>query len=140
MGEKVKLAIFDKDLKVRKYGKYEVSESGDSVKVVTGGSEHFQPKISNQTFLEFSRRSFIPPFKRVWERVYFASNKAPKCVNFATEEVPGPDREQMKKAVAGTMLGQIGREKQDMTWWNWAVLVFSFLSFLILLGTSGVLR
>ncbi len=111
MGEKVRLAIFDSDLKVRKQGKYEISERGDSIKVVTGGEGHFQPKIDGDSFLEFSRRSLIPPFRRNWERVYFVRNKAPKCVNFKTEEVQGPDPEQLKKAVASTMLSKIGREE-----------------------------
>lgn len=111
MGDRVKLAIIDSDLKVRKQGKYEISERGDSIKVITGGENHFQPKIDGDSYLEFYRRSLIPPFRKVWERVYFVRNKAPKCVNFKTLEVFMPDAEQLKKAVASTMLSKIGREE-----------------------------
>jgi len=67
-------------------------------------------------------------------------NKAKKCIDFQSGEVDIPSVEEMKKALGNTMLGQIGKEKETMIWWHWAVLVFSFFTFLIVVATSGVLR
>lgn len=137
----VNLATIDMDLKIRSIKKFPLSSNGRQIKVVSGGENHFMPLITNTSYLEFPGwKRFFLFGPRTHKRIYFAMNKAEACVDFESGTVPLPSPEEMKRALASTMLAQIGKVKQDMTWWNWAVLVFSFLSFLILLSTSGVLR
>ena len=142
MPGKVKTAIFGKDLRVE-LKDHALSASGDKISIVTEGAGYFMPEIGPTSFLDWpSFKRYILFGPRTYKRIFFALKKGAKCVDFGKDEghVYGPDQEQIDKAVGSTMLNQLGKVKQDMTWWNWAVLVFSFLSFLILLVTSGVLR
>jgi hypothetical protein len=122
MSDKVKLAIFDQDLVVRKFGKFELSSSGSKIKVKSGGEGHFMPSISNTTYLEFPRRSPIPPFKKYYERVYFVRNTASACVDFKTEEVPIPDPEQVMKMAGAKVASNWGKEKQEIPFLMWLIL------------------
>ena len=137
---KVNLAIIDKDLKIRTLKKYSLSKNGQQINVTSGGENHFMPEISNTSYLEFPYRAITSLWKVSFKRIYFAMNKAKKCVDFESGDVSLPSPEQMEEAMGATMLGMIGKDKSDMTWWNWAVLVFSFLSFIILINMSGLLR
>lgn len=137
---KVNLAIIDKDLKIRTLKKYPLSANGRQITIKSGGEAHFMPEISNTSYLEFPHRAITSPWKVSFKRIYFVMNMAKKCVDFASGDVSLPSVEEMKKALGSTMLGQIGVDSPDLTWWNWAVLVFSFLSFLLLLNVSGVFR
>ena len=142
MVENVTLATIDKDLKIRSIKKYPLSSNGRQIKVCDGGENHFMPIISNTSYLEvpMGAKRFVFFGKKRLKRIYFAMNKAKKCVDFASGDVSMPSPEEMKRAISSTMLGQIGKDKVDLIWWHWAVLIFCFLSFLILLATSGVLR
>jgi len=53
MSKKVKLAIVDKDLKARTVKKYPVSDSGEQIRIVSGGEGHFMPYFDNESFIEF---------------------------------------------------------------------------------------
>ena len=115
MTKKVKLAIFDKDLKARTVKEYPVSDNGEQIKVVSGGEGHFMPKFDNDSFIELPR-----PWYRGggWEKIYFARKLAKKCVNFKTEEVFVPDPEQLKKSIGVTLLDQLGEQKQPFPAWT----------------------
>jgi len=142
MGEpKVFLAIIDMDLKIRTLKQHPLSTNGRQINVYSGGEGHFMPVITNTSYIEFpSWKRFFLFGPRQYKRVYFAMNKAKKCIDFESGEISLPSAEQMKAAMAATMLGQIGKDKADMIWWHWAVLIFTFLSFMLLLNVSGVLR
>jgi len=138
---KVNLAIIDMDLKIRTVKPYPLSTNGRQINVISGGEGHFMPLITNTSYIEFpSWKRFFFFGTRQYKRVYFAMNKSKKCIDFESGDVSLPSPEQMKEAMASTMLGQIGKDKADMIWWHWAVLVFSFASFLLLLNISGVFR
>lgn len=140
-GHKLNLATIDLDLKVRDIKRYPLSANGRHIEVCNGGENHFMPLISNTSYIEFpSWKRYYLFGERTHKRVYFAMNKAKKCIDFQSGEVDIPSVEEMKKALGNTMLGQIGKEKETMIWWHWAVLVFSFFTFLIVVATSGVLR
>lgn len=115
MTKKVKLAIFDKDLKARTVKEYPISDNGEQIKVVSGGEGHFMPKFDNDSFIELPR-----PWYRGggWEKIYFARKLAKKCVNFKTEEVFVPDPEQLKKSIGVTLLDQLGEQKQPFPAWT----------------------
>ena len=113
MTNKVKLAVFDQDLVVRKHGKFELSSDGSKIKIVSGGESHFMPQIGNTTYLDFPRRSLIPPFKKYYERLYFVRNAAKRCVDFKTEEVASPDPEQVMKAAGAKIASNWGKEKTE---------------------------
>ena len=119
--KKVKLAILDKDLKARTVKKYDVSESGEQIKVVSGGEGHFMPYFDNDSFVELPR----PWWKGGgFEKVYFAKKGAKKCVNFDTETAYGPDPEDMKRAVSSSLLSELGKEKENFpSWLIYAILV-----------------
>jgi hypothetical protein len=143
MGDtKVKTAVFGKDLRVE-LKNYPLSKSGNKIDIVDSGEGYFMPEIGPTTFLDwpsFKRYLLFGP--RTYKRVFFALRKGAKCIDFGKDEgmIFGPDQEQLKRAMGTTMLAQIGKEKVEVTWRDWAVLIFTFLTFLIVLTTSGVLR
>jgi hypothetical protein len=140
-GHKLNLATIDLDLKIREIKRYPLSANGRHIEVCNGGEGHFMPLISNTSYIEFpSWKRYYLFGERTHKRVYFAMNKAKKCIDFASGEVDLPSLELMKQAMATTMLGQIGKEKQDMTWRDWAVLILTLLTFLMVINMSGVLR
>jgi len=122
MTNKVKLAIFDQDLVVRKFGKFPLSADGSKIKIVSGGEAHFMPQISNTTYLEFPRRSLIPPFRKYYERVYFVRNMAKKCVDFETEVVSMPDPKQLMDAAGAKIASNWGKEKVETPIMLWLIL------------------
>ena len=114
MTKKVKLAIFDNDLKARIVGNYPISDSGNQIKIKSGGEAHFMPLFNNDSFIEFPRPWYLGGG---WNRIYFVKKGAKACVNFTTGEVSGPDPEQVKKSVGSTLLDQLGKEKPPFPAW-----------------------
>ena len=88
MSKKVKLAVYDKDLKARIYKKFPVSDDGTKILVKWAGTENFNPEFDNDSFIEFPKRSLFKPWTLNWQRVYFAPKLAKKCVNFKTQDRP----------------------------------------------------
>jgi len=125
--KKVTLAIVDKDLKARTVKQYPVSDSGEQIKVMSGGEAHFMPYFDNDSFIEFPRPRWMGGG---FKKVYFAKKGAKKCINFKTETVHGPDPEDMKRAVASSLLDKLGKEKQDFPSW----LIYAIL--LLVIGTA----
>ena len=142
MPDKVKTAIFGKDLRVE-LKNYELSASGNKINIVSSGEGYFMPEIGPTTFLDwpsFKRYFLFGP--RTYKRVFFALKKGKKCVDFGTDNgiVYGPDQEQLKKANTNLLATKIGQDaNQGTPWYIWAILVFSFLSFFLLLRNSGVI-
>ena len=137
--EKVKVAIFDNDLKIRTLKKYEVSDDGTKIRIVSGGEGHFMPTFDTSSFLEFAgRKKYLLFGAREWDRIYFVKKKGVKCVNFKTQEVLGPSPEESKKAIGATLLDKIGQEKQDVTWQLWAILGITIFTLLITMGVINV--
>ena len=134
MTKKVKLAIFDKDLKARSYKMYPVTDDGLKIRVKSGGKGNFKPTFDNDSFIDFPYRSLFSPWKISWKRVYFVSNGAKACVNFKTEKIPEFDPEAVMDAAGATMLKDLGKEKQDMTWQTWAQLAISVVILLYVMG------
>lgn len=120
--DKVKLHIFDGDLLVRKSKDFPISSDGSKIKVQSGGEAHFMPEIGKNTFLEFQKRSMFPPFKKYRERHYFVRNTAKRCVDFETEEVYGPDPEQVKIALGNEVASKWGSEKTETPIILWLIL------------------
>jgi hypothetical protein len=126
MPRKVKLAVFDNDLKAE-IKKYPISDSGNHILVVKGGESHFMPRFDNDSFLEIPKK-FLR-WNRGYERLYFAKKGAKKCVNFKTEETFGPNPEELKKAISSTLLTKIGKPEANFPAW---------LIYLILLIVIGI--
>ena len=113
MPKKVKVAIFDQDLKIRQFGDFPLTSDGSKINIKSGGKGHFNPSFSNTSYLEFPYRSILNLFRIQYRRVYVVRNTARKCVNFDTEEVPAPDPEEVMKAASAKILENMGRETQD---------------------------
>ncbi len=113
MTKKVKLAIFDKDLKARTYEYFPVSKDGSRIAVRRGGKRNFNPLFDNESYIDFPYRSLSSPWKISWERVYFARNGAKACVNFKTGKVEGPDADLVMEAAEAEILKGIGKDKQE---------------------------
>jgi len=132
---KVTLAIIDTDLTIRTLKKYPLSSNGRQIDVISGGENHFMPAITNTAYLEFpSRKKYFLFGSRMYKKIYFAMNKAKKCVDFKTGEVGMPSPEQLKVAIASTMLAKIGKEKQDITWVGYVTLAVTVLTLLSVMG------
>lgn len=134
---KVWLAIIDADLTIRSIKKYPLSKNGKQINVISGGTGHFMPAITNTSYVLYPYRSFPFLWKKQYKRVYFAVNKAVKCIDFESGEVPLPSSEQLNESLANTMIGQIGKDNQGMVWWQYAVTLFSFLTFLMMLSVMS---
>ena len=132
MARKVKLAIFDNDLRIEQK-EYEVSKDGTKISVVSGGEAHWMPSFDNHSFLEFPYRAISSPWKISWRRVYFVKKKGSKCVNFQTDPitVSGPDPEQLKEAVGATLLGKLGIDAPEIPIWIFYIIL------LLVLGIAG---
>lgn len=116
MTENVTLAIIDMDLKIRTIKKYPLSSAGRQIVVVNGGENHFMPKITNTSYLwlPMGPKRFLFCGKKRLKQIYFAMNKAKKCVDFASGDVSMPSPEEMKKAIENTILEQIGKNKNQL--------------------------
>lgn len=136
--DKVTLAILDKDLKARTFRKFPLTSDGTKIDVVNAGKGYFMPRIDNDSFIELPSRSMIPPFKRKWDRIYVAIRGAKACINFRTEEVYGPDPQQVVDAAKSELITNFGKEKQDTPMLVYFNLVLNVLIFLILIGVINI--
>lgn len=82
MTEKLKTLVIDRDLKGRMFESFPVTKDGSKINIKSGGKGHFNPLFDNDSFVEFPRRSLIPPFKTVYDRVYIVRNGAKACYRF----------------------------------------------------------
>ena len=132
---KVNLAIIDTDLTIRTLKKYPLSSNGRQIHVKSGGENHFMPKITNTSYLEFPTRKRYYLFgARMYKKIYFAMNKAKNCIDFKSGEVGMPSPEEMKKALGSTMLGQIGKAKPDIPLISYIILACVVILLLIQMG------
>ena len=136
MTKKVKLAIFDKDLKARTFESFPISKDGSRISVRRGGKRNFNPTFDQESFIELPYRSIIPPFSTKWNRIYFVRNGAKACVNFKTETILEPDPELVMQAAEAEILKGIGKDKQDTPMIQYIMI---FLLIGILLKVFGVI-
>jgi len=141
-GHKVKLATIDLDLKIRSIKRYPLSANGRHIEVCNGGENHFMPLISNTSYLHFpSWKRYYLFGERTHTQVYFAMNKAKKCIDFASGEVGIPSVEELKRANAILLATKIGQDTNKGTpWYVWFLLILVALSFFLQLQIAGVIR
>ena len=125
MTKKVKLAVFDKDLKIRRFDKFPISKSGDKIVVKKGGKSNFKPSFDNESYLEFPQPWYLGGG---WKRIYFVRNSAKECVNFKTETIGGPDPDLVIEAAESAILQNIGKDKEEIP----------FIIYIILLAVIGI--
>lgn len=127
---KLTLAIVDTDLTIRTLKKYPLSSNGRQINVVSGGENHFMPAITNTSYLEFpSKKKYYLFGARTYKRIYFALSKAKKCIDFKTGDVSMPSPEQMKEAIASTLVGKLGQDEPPFPIW---------MIYIILLAVIGI--
>lgn len=108
MGNKVKLVVYDANLKGQ-VGNYEVSDSGDKIKVVSGGEGHFMPSFDNDSYLELPKKFLGRTIG--YEKVYFAPKRSKACVNFKAPKAEAPDPEEIDRAIGSLVLEKMGQDK-----------------------------
>ena len=131
MTKKVKVAVFDKDQKIRKLRKCDISKDGSKIRVSKGGKSHFYPSFDRSSFLEFPKPRYLGGGH---ERIYFVRNHASECVNFETQVVPDVDLEEIEKAAENKILQGIGTEEKDTPMLSYAILGICFIILIILLS------
>lgn len=137
--EKILVAIYDNDLKIRTQKKFEISEDGNKIPIIVGGSAHWMPKFDNTSFLDFKgKKRYLLFGPRIWKRIYFVKRRGDKCVDFSTGEATGPSIEELKKANASTLLDKIGQAKTEMPFLIYALLAINTLFSMIILNALGV--
>jgi len=141
MTEKIKLFIIDKDLRVRESGNFEVGDA-DKIKYKSGGTENWNPQISETTYLEKKGwKKWLLFGERNWIREYYTIRKGEKCIDFKTGDIPTPNPESLKKANLSLLAKDIGKDSNPPTPWQmWAAFIFSLLTFIMMLNMSGVIR
>lgn len=135
MVRKVKLAIFDNDLKAT-VKKYPLSKDGTKIIVASGGTANWAPSFDNDSFIEFPR----PRWKGGgYERIYYVKKKGVKCVNFKSDPptIPGPSEEELKRAIGAVAFGNLGKEDKESTLISYITLAIVFI---VLLSQLGVFR
>jgi len=142
MVEKVNVAVFGADLQITPVKQYEVDESGSKIRInPKGGKGHFMPAFTNTSYLDFPTfKKYLFFGKRSYRRIYFVRKMSDACVDFFTPFVPLPDIKQVMDAAGSEIVKNFGKENTDTPWYVWPILIFSLLSFLLILVTSGVLR
>ncbi len=135
MARKVKVAIFDNDLKC-KVGKYALSKDGTKIIIKSGGEANWAPSFDNDSFIEFPKSRWKGGG---YKRIYFVKKKGEKCVNFKSDPatISGPSEEELKRAIGAVAFGNLGKDDNQPTWISYATLAISFI---VLLLVSGVLR
>lgn len=143
MPEKVKTAIFGKDLRVA-LKNYPLSKSGNKIDIVSSGEGYFMPEIGPTSFLywpSIKRFFFFGP--RTYKPVFFSLTQGAKCVDFGQDggAVYGPDQEQLKKANANLLATKIGQDNLKGTpWYVWFLIIILTLNFILQLQISGVIH
>lgn len=136
MQRKVRVALFDKDLKVE-IKKFPLTADGAKIDITQGGKAHFKPKIGTTHYLDMpSRKKYLLFGERLYNKTYFAMKWAKTVVDFVTPEVSGPDPEEVMKAAENKILESKGKQKQEMSTVMWGILL---LLVLIFLKTFGIL-
>jgi len=132
MSKKVKVAVFDKDQKIRKLQMCDIGKDGSKLRVSKGGKNHFYPSFDRSSFLEWPK----PWYKGGgFERIYYVRNHASKCVNFETLVVPDVDLEVIEDAAEAAILRGIGtEEKPDTPFIQYAILGLTGLILLVLMN------
>lgn len=130
MEKKVKVALFDKDLKVE-VKKYPLTSDGSRIDITQGGKGHFKPAIASTTHLDIPRPKIRGGGH---ERVYFVMKWAKKCVDFKTGEVEGPDPDQVMQAARAQILKSKAEEAQSVHWSVWLTIGMLVLIFLKVFG------
>ena len=131
MTKKVKVAVFDKDQKIRKLQMCEISKDGSKIRVSKGGKSHFYPSFDRTSFLEWPK----PWYKGGgYERIYYVRNHASECVNFETQTVPDVDLDEINKAIGVAGLDKLGKVKQDIPFISWITLLVVVFGIMIQLG------
>jgi len=142
MGNEVKVAFVDKDLKIRTVRKYPLSKDGERINIYpSGGKGNENPTFQKTSALSFRRRSLIPPFSVYYEDVYFMKTGATSCFDFheAGVTIPNLDRDKIKESLGALMLGQIGQGKEQYpSWVIWLILLLSTFSLLVQMGVVRV--
>ena len=118
MADKVKTAIFGKDLRI-KLEDHKLSASGNKISIVPEGAGYFMPEIGPTTFLDWpSHKRFLIIGPRTYKRVFFVEKKGAKCIDFGLGgTIYGPDTEQLKKAIASTNLDKLGKQEPPFPAW-----------------------
>ena len=141
MGDKVKTAVFGRDMRVE-LKDYKLSASGNKINIVESGEGYFMPEILPSSFLEWPiRKKFLLFGPRIYKRIYFVLKKGAKCIDFNDATIIyGPDTEQLKKANMAVLAQKIASDTNKGTpWYIWAIFLFSLLSLVLLLRISGVI-
>jgi len=128
MSKKVRLAIIDKDLRARIFKKFPLTDDGAKIKVVESGKGMYKPELETDSYIELPSRSIFPPWRIKWSRIYFVNKGASKCINFKTETILEPDPSIVSEAAATTMLMNLGKEKKEI----------DFIFYIILLVVVGI--
>lgn len=130
MSNKVKVALFDKDLKVE-IKKFSLSSDGQRIDIQQGGKGHFKPIIGPTTYLDIKRPWYVGGG---YQRVYFAMKWSKECVDFATPKVHGPDPSAVMQAARAEILRSKAEEAQAVHWSVWVMLGLLVLTFLKVFG------
>ena len=140
MTEKIKLFIIDKDLRIRESGKYEVGDA-DKIKYKSGGTGNWNPLIGETTYVEKKGwKKWLLFGERNWIREYYILKKGEKCIDFKTGDIPTPDPEALKRANAGLLARDIGKDSDpNIPWQMWGAFIFSLLTFFLMLNVAGVI-
>ena len=136
MADKVKTAIFGKDLRI-KLEDHELNTSGNKITIVPEGAGYFMPEIGPTSFLDWpSHKKFLLFGPRTYKRIFFIERKGAKCIDFGIGGIIyGPDIEQLKKANMALLAEKIGQDAHKGTpWYIWVILGLNFLIFLNIIG------
>jgi len=134
MTRKVRVALFDKDLKVE-IKKYPLTSDGTRIEIKQGGKAHSKPIIGNTHYLDMpAKKKYLLFGERLYNRTYFVMKWAKECVDFNTGKVLGQDIDEIMRAAGNKVLETKGKQKQETTTMQWVTLIALVLIFLKVFG------
>lgn len=137
MTDKVKLAIIDKDLRIRRLKKFPVSPDGQRIQIKQGGKGHWKPTFGTGSILWFPYRKITSFWKLSYRPVCMVINGASQCIDFSTGQVFEPDPETVEKAARNALIRNFGKRKEEISIFTWFQLL---LLIVILAKLFGVIR
>lgn len=126
--KKVKVAIFDKDLRAE-IGKYEISSKGNQIRITRGGKKNFNPTFNETSYLNMPKRF------GGYEPLYIVRRNAKACIDFAVKqpEITGADPDQVIEVAQAEIIKNFGKEDKTQPWWSYVLIGLQCLIILILI-------
>jgi hypothetical protein len=143
VGKQMKVAIFDKDLKVREIKSVNITENGDRLNIYPkGGAGNENPVFQKTSVLSFKGRHLYPPFAEYYQDWCFLRRGFPECADFKSGvvDIPGPDPDKIKQSIGKLVLDKVGETEQKTPTGLYLLLLLILGCQILIMNVLGVFK